>query len=834
MTKRYNHRISEKNNLESVRHFPKGNKDKFYCLEMFPYPSGKIHMGHIRNYTLGDVLARYKVAQGFNVIHPMGWDAFGLPAENAAKEKNISPADWTFDNIARMRNQLQRLGLMIDDACEIATCHEGYYGQQQKIFLDFYKHNIAYKKESYVNWDPVDQTVLANEQVIDGCGWRSGVPVERKKLNQWFLRISDFASDLLDGLKTLDNWPQKVKTMQEKWIGKSVGAEIDINIIHSDSDTIIDTVTIFTTRHETICGMSYLALAYDHPLIALEAHNNQDLQDFVKQCERDVLSQNHDNLNDKKGFKTRFLAVNPVTGHKVPVFVANYVLSDYGSGAVFGCPAHDERDYEFAKKYNLDILQVIQINSDETINLPYTEKIGHLVNSYQFNNLDIDIARQKLIEFFKEKNCGREKITYRLRDWGVSRQRYWGCPIPIIYCDDCGTVPVPIQDLPVKLPNDINFSGQGNPLDNHARWKYVPCPQCNKNALRETDTLDTFFDSSWYFMRYLSPRSEDYIDSQQVNDLLPVDQYIGGVEHAVLHLLYARFMTRALAKIGKITITEPFKALFTQGMVCHATYKSQDGRWLEPTDVVKKNNIYVEIETDKPVTVGASIKMSKSKKNIVDPEDIFTQYGADTARWFVLTDTPPEKDIEWTDAGVEAAYRFINRIWTNLLNTDNSLACSTETVNNLKLHLKEYSHYLETMLYNKALAKIYELFNALQIEMKNGYSIPNELKSEILICLYPVIPFVTTELWKELDFSGVLSEQKWPDYTDIVPIVSELTIAVQVLGKMRGTIAVPVAANQDDIENHVKNSPIFDKYIKDMTVKKVIYVKGKIINYVVG
>lgn len=832
MMKRYNHRTSEKNNLDKVRTFTKGNKEKFYCLEMFPYPSGKIHMGHIRNYTLGDVLARYKVACGFNVIHPMGWDAFGLPAENAAKEKNISPADWTFTNIANMRSQLQRLGLMIDADSEIATCHEGYYGQQQKIFLDLYHHNIAYKKESYVNWDPVDQTVLANEQVIDGCGWRSGVPVERKKLNQWFLCISDFASDLLDGLKILDAWPQKVKTMQEKWIGQSTGAEIDIDIL--DNDCVIDKVTIFTTRHETICGMSYLALAYDHPITTLGAVDNIELQNFIKQCERDILSQNHADLNEKKGFKTKFLAVNPVTGHRVPVFVANYVLSDYGSGAVFGCPAHDDRDYEFAQKYNLDIFRVIQPSMTENDALPYVEKEGILINSQQFDGLTIIEARKKFIAFFITQNCGRKKITYRLRDWGVSRQRYWGCPIPIIYCDDCGTVPVPQADLPVILPKDVDFLGHGNPLDNHASWKHVLCPKCQKSAVRETDTLDTFFDSSWYFMRYLSPRSNDYIDSDAVNSLLPVDQYIGGVEHAVLHLLYARFMTRALAKINKIKITEPFKALFTQGMVCHATYKSNDNRWLEPTEIVKKDNAYFEITTDKPVIVGPSIKMSKSKKNIIDPEDIFIRYGADTARWFVLTDTPPEKDIEWTDAGVEAAYKFINRIWTNLLISNDNPELNAEQTNNLRLFLKEYTHNLESMIYNKALAKIYELFNALQVEIKNGFSVPKHLKSEILICLYPVIPFVTTELWQELELPKSLAEQQWPDYSQIVPVISDLTIAVQVLGKMRGTISAPVGVNQNHIEDIVKKSSIFDKYLKDKIIKKVIYVEGKIINYVVA
>lgn len=833
MMKRYNHRVSEKNNIDKIKKNSLNlNNQKFYCLEMFPYPSGKIHMGHIRNYTLGDVLARYKSANGFDVIHPMGWDAFGLPAENAAKEKKISPSEWTFQNIANMRHQLKKLGLMIDENLEIATCHEGYYGQQQKIFLELYKHKIAYKKESYVNWDPVDQTVLANEQVIDGCGWRSGVPIERKKLNQWFLKISDFSSDLLDGLDKLKDWPQKVKLMQEKWIGKSVGVEIDIDIY--DDNHFIDKLTIFTTRHETIFGMSYLALAYDHPIIRSISEKNTLLQEFIKQCERDVLSQNHDNLNDKKGFKTDFLAINPVTNQKVPVYIANYVLSDYGSGAVFGCPAHDERDYEFAQKYGLDIFQVIQPNSDEKVSLPYVEKHGYLINSQQFSQLDISAARKKLLEFFTEKNCGREKITYRLRDWGVSRQRYWGCPIPIIYCDNCGTVPVPLENLPVILPKDVDFSGGGNPLDNHKTWKYVSCPICQNNAIRETDTLDTFFDSSWYFMRYLSPRGQDYIDSEKVNKFLPVDQYIGGIEHAVLHLLYARFMTRALEKIDKIKIKEPFKSLFTQGMVCHATYKSQDGFWLEPTEVLKKENNYIEIATGKPVIVGSSIKMSKSKKNIIDPEDIFERYGADTARWFVLTDTPPEKDIEWTDAGIEASYKFMNRIWIILLSKDNkNNKISNEKENNLKLYLKEYTAYIEIMLYNKALAKIYELFNSIQQIIKEGFSLSDNFIKEILICLYPVIPFITSEIWHELALEGELSAQRWPNYSDIVLVISEITIAVQVLGKMRGTVSVVFGASQNDVESAVKNSQIYDKYINGFDIKKIIYVKDKIINYVI-
>lgn len=829
MTSRYNHRTIEKNNLEKMRQFKQNGQDTFYCLEMFPYPSGKIHMGHVRNYTLGDVLARYKNACGYKVMHPMGWDAFGLPAENAAKEKNTNPADWTYANIANMRSQLLRLGLMIDPDTEIATCHKGYYGQQQKIFLDFLENDIAYRKEAYVNWDPVDLTVLANEQVVDGKGWRSGAIVEKKKLTQWFLRISDFSEELLQGLETLEDWPVKVKKMQEKWIGKSTGTEIDIDII-DQNDKKIDQVTVFTTRHETICGMAYLAIAYDHPLVA-QCASSDKLTDFIAES-RQSLTKNDDVIQDKKGYKIEFFAVNPVTQEKHPVFIANYVLSDYGSGAVFGCPAHDERDYEFAQKYDLNILQVIE---HDNATLPYIDKIGTMMNSGKFDGLSIEQARKSLIEFFETHNCGRSKITYRLRDWGVSRQRYWGCPIPIIHCDDCGVVPVPKQDLPVELPMDVDFSNsQGNPLEHHPTWKHVDCPKCHKPAQRETDTLDTFFDSSWYFMRYLTPRADDYISSDLVNKYLPVDQYIGGIEHAVLHLLYARFMTRALAKIGKIDIQEPFKALFTQGMICHATYKSQEGQWLEPSEVTLKDKEYIEIATGRPAIIGPSIKMSKSKKNIIDPQDIFERYGADTARWFVLTDTPPEKDIEWTSSGIDAAYKFINRVWTYLTSESTDKILDSDQQDNIRLLLKDYTKNIENMVYNKSLAKIYELFNMLQSELKKGFSISKQLKSEILICLYPVIPFIATELWQEFEVEkGALSDQSWPDYSKIQPKISEWTIAVQILGKMRGTVSVPAASNQNDVENIVKNSPIYDKYIQGKEIKKTIYVAGKIINYVI-
>ncbi|MEM6602655.1 MAG: leucine--tRNA ligase [Pseudomonadota bacterium] len=839
-SERYNHRTAEQENLAAVSHFIKrgtsSNKDTsetFYCLEMFPYPSGKIHMGHIRNYTLGDVLARMKFAKGYDVLHPMGWDAFGLPAENAAKEKNIHPQSWTLENIANMKMQLKRLGLYIDWSSELATCLPEYYGAEQRIFLEFLKHGIAYKKEAAVNWDPVDQTVLANEQVIDGRGWRSGALVEKKKLNQWFLKISDFADELLEGLKTLKDWPEKVLLMQEKWIGKSIGVEFSIPILSADGENICD-VSVFTTRHETIFGMSYVALSIEHDLIKKYAQDDPDLQAFCKICAEDAAKADYDAVADKKGYRTALIARNPLSGEEVPVYAANYVLSDYGSGAVFGCPAHDERDYEFAQKYNINICQVILAEDDKSDALPYTEKAGKMINSGSFDGLDITDARKKILETLQQQKVGSQKTTYRLRDWGVSRQRYWGCPIPVINCPSCGAVPVPEDQLPVTLPEDVDFNCQGNPLAAHPTWKYTKCPDCGADAERDTDTLDTFFDSSWYFMRFLSPKAEHFIDREAVNKYLPVDQYIGGIEHAVLHLLYARFMTRALCKIGAVDVQEPFKALFTQGMVCHATYKSEDGRWLEPVECIKKDGQIIEISSGRPVTMGPSIKMSKSKKNIVDPDEIIQRYGADTARWFVLSDSPPEKDVEWTEEGVEAAYKFMQKLWVLLSQSGQPEGTATkETSHKIMLCLKEYDAALEKFAFNKAIAKIYEIANIISSAHKKNQPIDAGIIQNILICLYAIIPFLAMEIYKGWDYKTAIQDMSWPDMAKISDVSDEVTVAVQVLGKLRGTLLIPANSAQDFVEQQVHALPVYDKYIRDKTVKKIIYVPNKIINYVV-
>lgn len=828
-TERYNHRKSEKTNFTKATDFtPHTNGKPYYCLEMFPYPSGKIHMGHIRNYSLGDVLARMKHAQGYNVLHPMGWDSFGLPAENAAKEKNIHPQSWTLDNIAHMKNQLKQLGLMLDWSKEVTTCLPDYYGQQQKIFLHFLKHNIAYKKEALVNWDPVDQTVLANEQVIDGCGWRSGVPVEKKKLNQWFLRISDFAKDLLDGVATLNEWPERVRSMQEKWIGQSIGAEFSLEIFKDKEK--ISSIDIFTTRPETILGMAYVALAYDHKLVEEFCNEDKMLQEFCQKCQKEAMDLEKENL-PKAGYALPLQAKNLVTGEFVPVYVANYVLSDYGTGAVFGCPAHDARDFEFANGYNIPFKTVILSEENANDELPYLEKQGILVNSGSYNGMTI----QEMKDTLKKQNFIKEKITYRLRDWGVSRQRYWGCPIPVIYCDKCGCVPVPENDLPVKLPEDVDFSGNGNPLDNHPSWKHVNCPECGAKATRETDTLDTFFDSSWYFMRYLEPQGKDFINPKLVEEFLPVNQYIGGIEHAVLHLLYARFITRALAETGVISVKEPFKALFTQGMVCHATFKSADGRWLEPAEVHKKDNIWIETSTGKEATCGASIKMSKSKKNTIDPQEIIERFGADTARLFVLSDSPPEKDIEWTDAGIEAAYRFIQRIWTVMTQNQfyQNKLISNDDKNKIHLLLKDYHKFLEELAYNKAIAKIYELFNVIGQLQKNEVGLDKELTLQIIIYLNPLIPFMMNEIFELYGFEGSLTMQKWPDFSNVQEEKSKAVIAVQVLGKLRGTVEVPIDSPQDAIENSIKSEGFYKKYIEGQNVKKIIFIKNKILNYVI-
>src|SRR5690348_4277445 len=687
------------------------DKPKTYVLEMFPYPSGRIHMGHVRNYTMGDVIARYRRMQGHEVLHPMGWDAFGMPAENAAIERKVHPGEWTWANIRSMRDQLKRLGFALDWSREVATCDPEYYGHEQALFLDLFEAGLVYRKESEVNWDPVDMTVLANEQVIDGKGWRSGATVERRKLSQWFLKITQFADELLDGLATLDQWPDKVRLMQENWIGKSRGLQFRFRLAE-EIDGISD-VEVFTTRPDTIFGASFVAVAADHPIAQAVAANDPKAADFVSECKAGGTSAAELETAEKKGFRTAVEVVHPLDpAWRLPVYIANFVLMDYGTGAIFGVPGHDQRDFEFAKQYQLPIRRVVAAESgaaddpigDEAENAP-----GVAVNSRFLDGLTTEQAAAEVIRRAEQAGWGRGTVQYRLRDWGVSRQRYWGTPIPIIHCEKCGAVPVPRDQLPVVLPDDVDFQSPGNPLDRHATWKHVNCPTCGGAATRETDTLDTFVDSSWYFIRFASQPSDKPFDRAEAEKWLPVAQYIGGVEHAILHLLYARFWTRALERLGKIGVSEPFKGLFTQGMVTHETYRAGDGSWLSPDEVKRDGDDWVHIESGAPVVSGRVEKMSKSKRNTVDPEPILDLYGADAVRWFMLSDSPPERDLEWSEAGIEGASRFVQRVWR--LASGRSGGEGEDLVLKRKLHrtIAAVGEAVEGLQFNKAVAQVYEL-----------------------------------------------------------------------------------------------------------------------------
>lgn len=767
-------------------------RPKSYILEMFPYPSGRIHMGHLRNYTIGDAIARAKRSEGFNVLHPMGWDAFGLPAENAAIENKVSPADWTYKNIDAMREELKRIGLSYDWSREQATCSPEYYKHEQKFFLEFLKNGLAYQKESTVNWDPVDNTVLANEQVIDGRGWRSGALVERRKLKQWFLKISEFSEDLLQGLATLSGWPDAVKTMQEKWIGKSAGAFISFEI----QDSSFKSLDVFTTRPDTIFGMSFAAIAPAHPIATELASNNPELANFIKECNQIANTEEALEKAEKKGFDTGLKVKHPFNGKEIPLFVANFILMEYGTGAIFGCPAHDTRDEEFAKKYNLPIIPVVNEN-------------GILENSEFLNGLSVEEAKQKAIAEFEKIGVGKKQITYRLRDWGISRQRYWGCPIPIIYCDKCGAVPVPENELPVELPKDVSFDKMGNPLAHHPSWKNVTCPKCKNVATRETDTFDTFFESSWYFARFCSDDNSNPL--KNADELLPVDHYIGGIEHAVLHLLYARFFTRALTKCGLLNIKEPFKNLLTQGMVCHPTYKNTKGEWIYPEDA------------DANSIKGASVKMSKSKKNVVDPTRIVAAYGADTARIFMLSDSPPERDLEWSDEGIEGSYKFLNRVWRLALAAENKPASDNlkktiaRTVASVK---KDY----ENCHFNKAVAGIRILFNELSSEpAKEGVDV-------LLQLLNPMTPHICAELWEKMGNKENLNS--FPQVDSSILANEKISVAIQVNGKKRAVVELPKDATEQQAKEAAFNEPNVLEFAKPETIKKFIYVPNKIINIV--
>ncbi len=812
---------------------------KYYVLEMFPYPSGKIHMGHVRNYTLGDVVARYKRARGHLVMHPMGWDAFGLPAENAARERGIHPGKWTYDNIANMRAELKRMGLSLEWEREFATCDPEYYGQQQKLFLDFLKAGLAIRKESWVNWDPVDGTVLANEQVIDGKGWRSGAPVEKKLLSQWFLSITDFAPELLEALDGLDRWPERVKLMQANWIGRSEGARFAFQL-----DAPVDGIAsceVFTTRPDTLFGMSFLAVAAEHPLAAAAAARDPAAAAFVAECRAMGTSEAVIEQAEKRGHDTGFRVVHPFTGETHPVWIANFVLMEYGTGALFGCPGHDERDHAFATKYGLPILPVVKprdAGADFSVaGKPFTED-GVIINSRFLDGLDVAAGKRAAIARLEELGAGQGVTNWRLRDWGVSRQRYWGCPIPVIHCEDCGVVPVPEDQLPVRLPEDVDFSKPGNPLDHHPTWKHVDCPSCGKPARRETDTFDTFVDSSWYFARFCSPRAAAPVTRAAVDSWLPVDQYIGGIEHAILHLLYSRFFTRAMKASGHVALDEPFAGLFTQGMVQHESYKGADGRWLYPDEIEKRADGSAVVKgTSEPVTVGRVEAMSKSKRNTVDPGAIIDRYGADTARWFILSDNPPERDMEWSESGVAGASRFIGRVW-RLAQTLVEADAPDETSGR---KLRQATHRtiaavteaLESFAFNVAVARIHELANAIADAPQAPLAARREAVEMLLRLASPMMPHLAEEIWHGLNpGAGLVAQLPWPEADPALLVAETVTLAVQVLGKLRATIEVPVDATDAQVFALAEAEPNVIRALDGKPVKKRIHVKGRVVNLV--
>ena len=822
----------EKNKIFKTKN---NQNKKFYCLEMFPYPSGNIHMGHVRNYTLGDVIANFKRLNGYNVLHPMGWDAFGLPAENAAIQNNLHPQEWTLKNISTMKSQLKRLGLSIDWDKELSTCDEKYYKHQQIIFSNFFKNNLVYKKESYVNWDPIDNTVLANEQVIDGKGWRSGAIVERKKLSQWFLNITKYSDELLNSLENLKGWPEKVKLMQKNWIGKSEGCEIDFVSDHKDTK-----IKIFTTRPDTIFGASFIAIAPDHPFTE-SFKDEKNFKDFKNTALKNIRIESELSKNEKLGFKTPFSVFHPFLNKKIPIYVANFILMDYGTGAIFGCPAHDQRDLEFAIKYNLEILPVVTPEKSKAINIKdqaYTED-GYIVNSEFINDLTTEEAKRKIIQKLEEKKIGKSKITYRLKDWGVSRQRYWGCPIPIMYREDGKIILVPEKDLPVTLPKDIDFNKPGNPLENHPTWKYTKCPETGMKAIRETDTLDTFVDSSWYFLRFCSPQENNKpFNIDEANYWMPVDQYIGGVEHAILHLLYSRFFTLALKNEFKLKVSEPFENLFTQGMVCHPTFKTKEGKWIFPKDVIEENGSFF-LKNKEAVLKGDSQAMSKSKKNIIDPDDIIKIYGSDSVRWFILSDSPPDRDIQWSDSGIQGAFKYIQKIWRTYEKIKIYKKEKDEKENkffvNTNFLIKEVTDCIEKFHINVAVAKLYVFLNNIneQIEMKTleKEEIINVYK-QYLIIISVFIPYIANECWQKITGKDDLVNQEWPKINDSLLTKDNFEIVVQIDGKKRAIINATDNENEDSIFSKslaIKNIKVI---LDEKIIVKKIFIKNKLLNIV--
>ena len=811
----------------------KNSDKKYYCLEMFPYPSGKIHMGHVRNYTIGDVMARYKFLNGFNVLHPMGWDAFGLPAENASKQNKLHPMEWTKKNIQIMKSQLQKLGLSINWDLEISTCDVDYYKHQQEIFIDFYNNGLVSRKETYVNWDPVEKTVLANEQVINGKGWRSNAVVERKKLYQWFFNITKFANNLLVDLDKLKGWPEKVKLMQKNWIGKSLGCEIEFQISSTQHK-----IKIFTTRPDTIFGASFIALSNEHPF-SKNFIKDVEFKKFKNECNKTGTTEEALANAEKLGFKTGAFVDHPfIPGKKIPIYFANFVLMDYGTGAIFGCPAHDQRDFDFAKKYNLEIIRVVSDGTDKILNEAYTGG-GKIVNSEFLNGLEIENAKEKIIKEVELRNYGKKKILFRLKDWGISRQRYWGCPIPIIYLEDGSVKPVDKSELPVLLPNDIDLNFSGNPLEKHPSWKITTDKETGKKAIRETDTLDTFVDSSWYFLRFCSPKHESSpFDAEKVNYWMPVDQYIGGIEHAILHLLYSRFFTKSISSYNKnINISEPFKNLFTQGMVCHESYKDGDGNWLYPHEVEKVDANTTLKKSDKSkVLVGPPESMSKSKKNTIDPEIMIEKYGADAVRWFILSDSPPEKDIQWSDTGVAAANKFLQKIWNlsfQIINRkDKKISKKFENkfLIELELLFSKIDRSIEAFKFNVTIAHFYETYNLfnyyLNLEISNKCLINSITK--LMKLLLPITPHIANEI---LDLLKCNSKNNWPIIKR--DIIEEIKFAVQINGKTRDIITIKKNLIQNQIEQIIKEKSKANKFLENKKIFKTIFVQNRIINYII-
>ncbi|MDB5475673.1 MAG: leuS [Phenylobacterium sp.] len=829
------------------------SRPKYYVLEMFPYPSGRLHMGHVRNYALGDVIARFKRARGFSVLHPMGWDAFGLPAENAAMERGVDPRRWTYDNIARMRTELQQLGLSIDWSREFATCDVEYYGQQQALFLELYNRGLVYRREATVNWDPVDQTVLANEQVVDGRGWRSGAVVEKRKLNQWFLRITDYADQLVDDLASLERWPDKVRLMQENWIGRSKGLRLAFRFADDPPPGFDEGVEVYTTRPDTLYGASFVGVAPDHPLAELAARSDPKAAAFVEKCRHGAVSEAEIETQEKEGYATGLYVTHPFDPDwRLEVWIANFILMDYGTGAIFACPAHDQRDLDFARKYALPVLPVVLPPGEDPAVFQIGDEAyvgpGVIYNSGFLDGLDIETAKQTAIDRIEAQGQGQGATVFRLRDWGVARQRGWGCPIPVVHCETDGVVPLPKTALPVELPKDPDFGKPGNALARHPTWKQATCPICGGPATRETDTLDTFVDSSWYFARFADPHAAEPIDKAAADYWLPVDQYIGGIEHAVLHLLYARFVTKALADEGRLSVREPFAGLFTQGMVTHETYRRQNGEWLEPAEI----KLTVEGKTRRaklagsgePVVIGDVEKMSKSKKNTVAPEEIFDVFGVDAARLFVLSDSPPERDVQWTTGGVQGAWRFVNRVWDEFDSQPGAAAGAIEgdeTAQAMRVAthklVKAVTEAIESFRFNSGIARLYEFLNLLKANPAKGatpavLAARQEGLSAFARLIGPFTPHLAEECWARVGGQGMVVAADWPAFDPALTADAEKILPVQVNGKRRGEITAPAGADAAQVEKIVLDDPEIARRLEGLTIRKVIVVQDRIVNIV--